>query len=122
MNSLSSLALKLGSPGVVDTFQGEELFLFRLVDPDNRRPADFAAARTALEGVKQAQAERDVARLARSTDGSAKLLFLREALRLRQRRSRGKRRCAEDKRAPVHAPGPIIDSARTQRSKSCALT
>src|SRR5262249_32295451 len=42
MNSLSQLLLKLVSPGVPDTYQGTELWDFSLVDPDNRRPVDFA--------------------------------------------------------------------------------
>jgi (1->4)-alpha-D-glucan 1-alpha-D-glucosylmutase len=42
-NSLSQTVLKLGSPGVADIYQGNELWDFSLVDPDNRRPVDFAA-------------------------------------------------------------------------------
>ena len=41
-NSLSATVLKLGSPGVADTYQGCELWDLSLVDPDNRRPVDFA--------------------------------------------------------------------------------
>ena len=40
-NSLSCLALKLGSPGATDTYQGTELWDYSLVDPDNRRLVDF---------------------------------------------------------------------------------
>ncbi|MDQ6669705.1 MAG: malto-oligosyltrehalose synthase [Chloroflexota bacterium] len=40
-NSLSQTALKLGSPGVADVYQGSELWDFSLVDPDNRRPVDY---------------------------------------------------------------------------------
>ncbi len=32
-------------PGVPDFYQGVELWDFNLVDPDNRRPVDFAARR-----------------------------------------------------------------------------
>jgi (1->4)-alpha-D-glucan 1-alpha-D-glucosylmutase len=46
-NSLSQVTLKLASPGVPDFYQGTELLDFSLVDPDNRRPVDFAR-RTAL--------------------------------------------------------------------------
>jgi (1->4)-alpha-D-glucan 1-alpha-D-glucosylmutase len=42
-NSLSQLALKLAAPGVPDIYQGTEFLDFSLVDPDNRRPVDFAA-------------------------------------------------------------------------------
>jgi len=41
INSLSQTLLKLTSPGVPDIYQGEEMWNFNLVDPDNRRPVDF---------------------------------------------------------------------------------
>ena len=41
MNSLSQVAVKLGSPGVPDVYQGTDLWDLSLVDPDNRRPVDF---------------------------------------------------------------------------------
>ena len=40
-NSLSQTVLKLGSPGVADIYQGNELWDFSLVDPDNRRSVDY---------------------------------------------------------------------------------
>jgi (1->4)-alpha-D-glucan 1-alpha-D-glucosylmutase len=40
-NSLSQVLLKLCSPGVPDIYQGNELWTFQLVDPDNRRPVDY---------------------------------------------------------------------------------
>ena len=42
VNSLAQVTLKLGSPGVPDFYQGTELWDLSLVDPDNRRPVDFA--------------------------------------------------------------------------------
>jgi (1->4)-alpha-D-glucan 1-alpha-D-glucosylmutase len=39
--ALRTLALKLTSPGVPDIYQGDELELRLLVDPDNRRPVDW---------------------------------------------------------------------------------
>src|SRR5262249_2049861 len=42
INSLSQTLLKLVSPGVPDVYQGTELWDLSLVDPDNRRPVDFA--------------------------------------------------------------------------------
>ncbi len=42
LNSLSQCLLKLTSPGVPDIYQGNELLQFNLVDPDNRRPVDYA--------------------------------------------------------------------------------
>lgn len=49
--SLSQLLLKLTSPGVPDIYQGNETWDFSLVDPDNRRPVDYAARRTALQEI-----------------------------------------------------------------------
>ena len=41
-NSLSQLALKFTAPGVPDLYQGCEQWNFSLVDPDNRRPVNYA--------------------------------------------------------------------------------
>lgn len=45
---LGQALLKLASPGVPDLYQGDETPLLALVDPDNRRPVDWAALRAAL--------------------------------------------------------------------------
>lgn len=42
VNSLTQVVLKATSPGVPDFYQGSELWDLSLVDPDNRRPVDFA--------------------------------------------------------------------------------
>ena len=42
-NSLALLVLKLAAPGVPDIYWGNEDWDLSLVDPDNRRPVDFAA-------------------------------------------------------------------------------
>jgi (1->4)-alpha-D-glucan 1-alpha-D-glucosylmutase len=41
LNSLSQTLLKLTVPGIPDIYQGNELWAFNLVDPDNRRPVDY---------------------------------------------------------------------------------
>lgn len=48
INSLSQVLLKLTSPGIPDTYQGTELWDLSLVDPDNRRPVDYAVRRRIL--------------------------------------------------------------------------
>jgi (1->4)-alpha-D-glucan 1-alpha-D-glucosylmutase len=48
LNSLSQLVLRVGSPGVPDTYQGSEVWNLSLVDPDNRHPVDFDARRAML--------------------------------------------------------------------------
>ncbi len=50
--ALSQMVLKLTSPGVPDIYQGQELWDFSLVDPDNRRPVDFAARKEMLAGLQ----------------------------------------------------------------------
>jgi (1->4)-alpha-D-glucan 1-alpha-D-glucosylmutase len=43
--SMAQLALKLMAPGIPDIYQGTESFDLSFVDPDNRRPVDFAGLR-----------------------------------------------------------------------------
>jgi (1->4)-alpha-D-glucan 1-alpha-D-glucosylmutase len=52
-NSLSQTLLKLTAPGVPDTYQGTELLDFSLVDPDNRRPVDYAMRRSMLQVIRE---------------------------------------------------------------------
>jgi len=49
VNGLAQTLLKLTVPGVPDFYQGSEFWDQSLVDPDNRRPVDFAARIAALE-------------------------------------------------------------------------
>jgi (1->4)-alpha-D-glucan 1-alpha-D-glucosylmutase len=51
--ALSQTVLKLTSPGVPDIYQGQELWDFSLVDPDNRRPVDFALRRQMLAKLRE---------------------------------------------------------------------
>jgi (1->4)-alpha-D-glucan 1-alpha-D-glucosylmutase len=50
-NALSQVVLKLLSPGVPDIYQGQETWNYSLVDPDNRRPVDFAQLQATLADV-----------------------------------------------------------------------
>jgi (1->4)-alpha-D-glucan 1-alpha-D-glucosylmutase len=58
-NSLSQTLLRLAAPGVPDIYQGSELWDLSLVDPDNRRPVDFAKRQMLLDEL----ATRDIADL-----------------------------------------------------------
>jgi len=49
LNALSQTLLKLTAPGVPDVYQGNELWDFSLVDPDNRRPVAYDLRRRLLE-------------------------------------------------------------------------
>ncbi|BCI88801.1 hypothetical protein NIIDMKKI_40070 [Mycobacterium kansasii] len=48
-DALGQKLLALTVPGIPDVYQGTELWDDSLVDPDNRRPVDYAARRTALK-------------------------------------------------------------------------
>jgi (1->4)-alpha-D-glucan 1-alpha-D-glucosylmutase len=75
-NSLIEAALKLTVPGLPDIYQGAEFFDQSLVDPDNRRPVDFAARVAALDATLPPHA----------CDGRAKQRLIVELLALRRRR------------------------------------
>jgi (1->4)-alpha-D-glucan 1-alpha-D-glucosylmutase len=48
-SALAQQLLKLTSPGISDVYQGDELEALNLVDPDNRRPVDWAKSARALD-------------------------------------------------------------------------
>jgi (1->4)-alpha-D-glucan 1-alpha-D-glucosylmutase len=50
--ALVQLFLKLVSPGVADIYRGDELEDLSLVDPDNRRPVDWAEREKALAALR----------------------------------------------------------------------
>ena len=54
INSLSQVLLKLTAPGVPDVYQGNEIWDFSLVDPDNRRPVDYLERKKMLDALKGA--------------------------------------------------------------------
>jgi (1->4)-alpha-D-glucan 1-alpha-D-glucosylmutase len=83
VGSLAQTLIQLTAPGVPDVYQGSELWDLSLVDPDNRRPVDFALRRSLLGALRGARAE-DV--LARSEEGLPKLWLVARALDLRRRR------------------------------------
>ena len=49
VNGLSQTLLRMTCPGIPDLYQGAEYWDFSLVDPDNRRPVDFAARAASLD-------------------------------------------------------------------------
>jgi (1->4)-alpha-D-glucan 1-alpha-D-glucosylmutase len=78
-NSLGQKLVQLTMPGVPDVYQGTELWDDSLVDPDNRRPVDFAHRTRLLQSLTDAPPKIDEA-------GTAKLWITRQALRLRRSR------------------------------------
>ena len=83
-NSLSQLLLKLTSPGVPDIYQGNEVWDFSLVDPDNRRPVNYSIRATLLAGLPESTEPVIARQLAeKKEDGRIKLFIIRQTLRFR---------------------------------------
>lgn len=94
-NGLAAKLLQLSGPGVPDVYQGSELWERSLVDPDNRRPVDFAERRTLL-------ARLDAGELPPvDAEGAAKLLVTSRVLRARRDRPE-----LFDRYLPLPAIGP----------------
>jgi len=53
LNSLTQVMLKFTVPGVPDLYQGNELWDFSLMDPDNRRPVDYEHRTWLLDQLSQ---------------------------------------------------------------------
>lgn len=89
-NSISQVVLKTMSPGVPDFYQGQELWSFSLVDPDNRRPVDFELRRRMLSELRDAAADRLASLVERLrsnlSDGALKMHVTTRALRFRRDR------------------------------------
>jgi len=82
LNSLAQVTLKATIAGVPDFYQGTELWDLSLVDPDNRRPVDFAARERALQSVAEAP---DWSALAQAwPDGRIKLALTARLLSVRR--------------------------------------
>ncbi|MGF6485356.1 malto-oligosyltrehalose synthase [Paraburkholderia sp. JPY419] len=79
LNSLQQTVLRLASPGIPDLYQGTELWDFSLVDPDNRRPVDFAQREAWLPQAQTPPSEF----LADWRDGRVKLAVIQRVLALR---------------------------------------
>lgn len=80
LNSLVQTLLRMTVPGIPDLYQGAEYWDFSLVDPDNRRPVDYAAR-------ERSQAEpSDVSELVASWhDGRIKQAMIQRTLEARAR-------------------------------------
>jgi (1->4)-alpha-D-glucan 1-alpha-D-glucosylmutase len=83
INSLAQLILKLTVPGVPDIYQGQELWDFSLVDPDNRRPVDYESRSAVLREVNDATSCADLMQNWR--DGRIKFFITRKLLQLRRK-------------------------------------
>jgi len=90
LNSLAQTVIKLTAPGIPDIYQGNELWQFSLVDPDNRRPVNYAERVRILDELGRASGNGDCrcgfARelVEHGQDGRSKAYVTWRALRLRK--------------------------------------
>jgi (1->4)-alpha-D-glucan 1-alpha-D-glucosylmutase len=82
VNSLAQTLLKLTVPGVPDIYQGNELWDFSLVDPDNRRPVDYERRRRLLAEIEGSVDPGSF--LTSLEDGRAKLYLTWKTLQFRR--------------------------------------
>ncbi|HET7725931.1 MAG TPA: malto-oligosyltrehalose synthase [Candidatus Limnocylindrales bacterium] len=87
VNGLAQTLLRLTAPGVPDLYQGSELWSLTLVDPDNRRPVDFALRERLLAELETGPP--GIAHLVPALDdpadpGRPKLALIRAALGVRR--------------------------------------
>ena len=87
-NSLAQTVLKLTLPGVPDIYQGTELWDLSLVDPDNRRPVDYALRQRLLDEILETVADDRQGAMARYLqswqDARFKLAAMAAILRFRR--------------------------------------
>ena len=102
LNSLAQIVLKCFAPGVPDTYQGCELWDDSLVDPDNRRPVDFAARAAALASLRDLPADF----CSNWRDGYIKLWTLARCLAARREHAD---LLARGTYVPLRAAGPRAD-------------
>lgn len=91
-NGLAQRLLQLTAPGIADVYQGDETWRFDLVDPDNRRPVDFAGLARRLGGLRRFDAADTAGRrrllrrlVRRPEDGRLPLHVLHRTLAARRR-------------------------------------
>ena len=81
INSLTQTLLKLTSPGVPDIYQGNDIWDYSLVDPDNRRPVDYNRRREMLDALATATPGE---LMQTWPDGRIKLFLTQRLLRFRR--------------------------------------
>lgn len=108
LNSLAQTVLKLTAPGVPDIYQGNESWDLSLVDPDNRRPVDYASRGALLDTLSTQREQQGAAVVVRelleqpATSGS-KLYVTTHTLNLRRAHPD---LFAEGSYIPLEAVGP----------------
>ena len=89
INSLAQTTIKLAAPGLPDFYQGTELWDWNLVDPDNRRPVDYALRNKLVKELQAVRLRNDRAESVRdlmdhAVDGRIKLYLILAGLHCRR--------------------------------------
>jgi (1->4)-alpha-D-glucan 1-alpha-D-glucosylmutase len=110
INALSQQLLKLTAPGVPDLYQGTELWEQSLVDPDNRRPVDYAQRERLLRDLTQSRSSRQLGTelLEAKADGRIKLYLTWRVLTFRREHPE---LFARGDYVPLMADGDAADNA-----------
>jgi (1->4)-alpha-D-glucan 1-alpha-D-glucosylmutase len=103
INSLSQTLIKFTSPGVPDIYQGNEIWDYSLVDPDNRRPVDYDRRRKELGALATASAQELMQCWA---DGRIKLFLTQRVLRFRREHAE---LFQHSEYLPLHATGTFAE-------------
>jgi (1->4)-alpha-D-glucan 1-alpha-D-glucosylmutase len=120
--SVSRSIVHYSAPGTADTYQGDELWSFTAVDPDNRRPVDYGKRQQLLADVERFDSLRGAARdafvreLASSPESDRlKLHVVRRALAARNAHPA---LFGDGGYTALHATGaPVLAFARTRGSE-----
>jgi (1->4)-alpha-D-glucan 1-alpha-D-glucosylmutase len=107
-SSISQQLLKLTAPGVPDIYQGTELWDLSLVDPDNRRPVDYAQRGTMIDELlgEMPSDELALSLLADLPSGRIKLYLTSRAL---AHRAAHADLYAQGSYEPLETRGPLAD-------------
>jgi len=119
INSLAQTVVKLTAPGVPDIYQGTEVWDDSLVDPDNRRPVDYARRSKMLAGLRNVSVEE----LLRCwPDGRIKLRVVQRLLHLRRENAELFREGSYEALS-THGTlaGSVVGFARKQREKGVVV-
>lgn len=96
LTAIAQVIIKITAPGIPDFYQGNELWCFRLVDPDNRQPVDFALRRQLISTLHANLGYEDL------INGKVKLWFLKETLAIR---NKSKKLFTEGDYVPIEVQG-----------------
>ncbi|MFC4452994.1 malto-oligosyltrehalose synthase [Deinococcus sonorensis] len=118
LNGLSAALVRLTAPGVPDTYQGSEGWNQSLVDPDNRRPVDYALLSRQLARLEKRHASAPL-RLATELleqyqDGAVKQLVVWAALQARQQEPE---LFSEGRYVPLKAGKYLLSFAREHQDR-----